>query len=327
MPPNGANWRSDPQLWVEGFVLLNFAGLIGDIFLAHSTNHFRRPSEYVPLYFSIGATLTLAAIVPLRRRYPALWRDVGHLVGWTGIGVGLVGVLLHLDSRFFFERTIESLTYAAPFAAPLAYAGLGLLLIANRLVDSESPEWAYWILLLALGGFIGNFVFSLTDHAQNGFFNPVEWLPVVSSALAIGFLLVPFLMRVSYQYWSLTATVLGLQAVVGLIGFGFHAAAILRQPAPTLFERVLSGAPPMAPLLFPNLVVLALIALTVASRTDHPTCGRPTTSQPRTRHSGSTVGADDGPATGHWSFPRSVVTRRLFGSMLRRIWALAVPTG
>jgi hypothetical protein len=261
-----ADLRSDHQLWVEAFVVLNFAGLVGDIFLAHSANHFRRSSEYIPLYFSIAAALTMAAIVPLRRQHPAVWRDVGHLVGWSAIAIGLVGVVLHLDSRFFFERTIESLTYAAPFAAPLAYSGLGLLLIANRFVDSDAPEWPYWILLLALGGFVGNFVFSLTDHAQNGFFNSVEWVPVISSALAIGFLLVPFLIRVTRAYWLLVAGVLGLQAVVGLIGFGFHAAAILRQPAPTLFQRVLSGAPPMAPFLFPNLAALALIAIWVASR-------------------------------------------------------------
>jgi hypothetical protein len=115
MKANGANWRSDHQLWIEVFVLMNFAGLIGDIFLAHSTNHFRRSSEYLPLYFSIAGTLALAAIVPMRRRYPAVWRDVGHLIGWSGIGVGLVGVLLHLDSRFFVDRTIESLTLV-PFA-------------------------------------------------------------------------------------------------------------------------------------------------------------------------------------------------------------------
>jgi hypothetical protein len=30
------------------------------------------------------------------------------------------------------------------------------------------------MLLLALGGFIGNFVFSLTDRAQNGFFKPTS---------------------------------------------------------------------------------------------------------------------------------------------------------
>ena len=174
MAAGRADWKTDHQLWVELFVLFNFGGLIADIFLAHSQNRFHRASEYIPLYFSIAATLTLAVVVPLRQRAPAVCRDVGHLVGWLAIVVGLAGVVLHLDSRFFFERTIRSLTYAAPFAAPLAYTGLGLLLIANRLVDARSREWPLWMLLLALGGFIGNFVFSLTDHAQNGFFNPIE---------------------------------------------------------------------------------------------------------------------------------------------------------
>jgi len=192
---------------------------------------------------------------------PAVWRDVGHLVGWLSIAVGLAGVILHLDSRFFEERTIRSLTYAAPFAAPLAYAGLGLLLLANRLVEPDTPEWPRWILLLGLGGFIGNFVFSLTDHAQNAFFNPLEWVPVVSSALAIGFLIVPFITSVTTPYLRLCALVLGVQALVGVLGFALHLRAVARQPDGTLFERVLGGAPPMAPLLFPNLVVLVLIAL------------------------------------------------------------------
>src|SRR6476469_11148062 len=99
-----AAWLVDHQLWVELFVLFNFAGLVGDIFLAHSANHFRRSSEYVPLYFSIAATAGLAAVLPLRRTWPAVWRDVGHLVGWLAIAVGLAGVVLHLDSRFFDER-------------------------------------------------------------------------------------------------------------------------------------------------------------------------------------------------------------------------------
>src|SRR5262249_33439532 len=174
-----ADLRRDHQLWVELFALLNLGGLAADIFLAHSQNQFRRESEYVPLVFSILATLALAAVIPLRRRMPAVWRDVGDLVRWLAVLVGLAGVLLHLDSRFFYERTIRSLTYAAPFAAPLAYTGLGLLLVANRMVDPRSREWPMWILLLALGGFAGNFVFSLTDHAQNAFFNPIEWVPVV----------------------------------------------------------------------------------------------------------------------------------------------------
>jgi hypothetical protein len=256
-----ATWLTDHQLWIELFALFNFAGLVGDIFLAHSANHFRRSSEYVPLYFSIAASAGLAIVLPMRRKWPHAWRDVGHLVGWLAIAVGLAGVVLHLDSRFFDERTIRSLTYAAPFAAPLAYTGLGLLLILNRLVDDDSPEWGRWVVLLALGGFIGNFVFSLTDHAQNGFFNPVEWVPVVSSAFAVGFLIVPLVTAVGVPYLRLTAGVLAVQAAVGVVGFAFHALADLRQPAANLFERVLSGAPPMAPLLFPNLVILGCIGL------------------------------------------------------------------
>lgn len=261
---------SDNQLWVELFAFFNFGGLVLDIFLAHSENQFRRPSEYLPLYFSIAATVVLAAIVPLRRRWPDVWRDVGYLVGWMAVAVGLAGVVLHLDSQFFYERTIRSLTYAAPFAAPLAYAGLGLLLIVNRMVDPGSQEWAQWILLLALGGFVGNFVFSLTDHAQNGFYNPAEWIPVASSAFAIGVLLVPFILAVAAPYLRFAAAVLLVQALVGVLGFAFHLTADWRQPAPTMFERILSGAPPMAPLLFPNLVLLGWIALWAMVRPERP---------------------------------------------------------
>jgi hypothetical protein len=122
------------QLSVELFVLFNFGGLTFDIFLAHSENHFRRESEYIPLYFSIGAVAALAGLLALRARWPAVWRDGGYLVGWLAVAVGLGGVILHLDSQFFYERTIRSLTYGAPFAAPLAYTGLGLLLLVNRSV-------------------------------------------------------------------------------------------------------------------------------------------------------------------------------------------------
>ena len=259
--PARVHWTRDHQLWIEAFVVSNFAGLVLDIFLAHSQNHFRRESEYIPLVFSVVAATLVGAALPLRHRWPAVWRDVGHLVGWAAVVVGLAGVILHLDSSFFEERTIRSLTYAAPFAAPLAYTGLGLLLLVNRLVEADTLEWAQWILLLGLGGFAGNFVFSLTDHAQNGFFNPLEWVPVVSSALAVGFLLVPFLVRVTSSYLVLCAVVLALQGAVGVAGFLLHVWADLQKPGATLFERVLSGAPPMAPLLFPNLVLLALVAL------------------------------------------------------------------
>jgi hypothetical protein len=260
-----ADWRLDPQLWIEAFVIANFGGLVFDIYLAHSENGFRNASEYIPLYFSAAAPLVLVAGLSARARSNALWRGAGYLTGWLAVLIGLTGVLLHLDSQFFYTRTLRSLTYAAPFAAPLAYTGLGLLLIVNRMVKSDDVEWAQWVLLLALGGFAGNFVFSLTDHAMNGFFNRAEWIPVVSSAFAVSFLLVPFLMKVTRRFLMLCAAVLGSQALVGLIGFALHLRAVYRQPGLPWFERLLSGAPPMAPLLFPNLVALGWIALWVLS--------------------------------------------------------------
>ena len=101
---------------------------------------------------------------------------------------------------------------------------------------------------------------------MNGFFYPVEWIPVVSSAFAVSFLLVPFLMEATRRFLMLCAAVLGVQALVGLIGFGLHLRAVFRQPGPTFFEQLLTGAPPMAPLLFPNLVILALIGLWALGR-------------------------------------------------------------
>jgi hypothetical protein len=258
-------WAREPSLWVEAFVLVNLAFLALDIYLAHSTNEFRRRSEYIPLYYSLVAPFVLLAGLIARERfgYRTVWRDLGHLVGWLAILIGLTGVILHLDSRFFYDNTLRSLTYAAPFAAPLAYTGLGLLLVANRMLRVDSAEWAYWILLLALGGFIGNFVFSLTDHATNGFFRTVEWLPVISSAFAVSFLLVPLLVTVQRRYLLLCAAILILQAIIGVLGFGLHLLADLEGPSSRMFENVVHGAPPFAPLLFPNLVLLSLIALWV----------------------------------------------------------------
>ena len=133
-------WAHNPQLWVELFVTANLAILAADIYIAHSVNQFQKAAEYIPLYFSIGAPVILAVILALRwiGKFEAPWRDVGYMVGWLSVLIGLGGVLYHLESRFFLDRTLKSLTYAAPFAAPLAYTGLGFLLLMNRMVGART---------------------------------------------------------------------------------------------------------------------------------------------------------------------------------------------
>jgi hypothetical protein len=254
-------WWMRPQLWVEVFAILNIGFLTFDIFLAHSVNEFRNRAEYIPLFFSAITPVFLIIALFEQSRRPSAWKWVGYVVGWTAVMVGLTGVILHLQSHFFYERTIRSLTYSAPFAAPLAYTGLGFLLIMNRMVNPDSVEWAQWVLFLTAGGFVGNFTFSLADHANNGFFFRLEWVPVIASALAVGFLTVPLIARISRRFIDLCTAVLILEAAIGLWGFVLHASGNLRGPSIHAFDNFIYGAPPMAPLLFPNLMLLGIIGL------------------------------------------------------------------
>jgi|SRR5665213_1793369 len=256
-------WAHDPQLWVELFVTVNLAILAADIYIAHSVNEFQKRAEYIPLGFSLAAPPVLGILIGIcwtwKVRRP--WHDAGYLFGALSILVGLGGVLYHLESRFFLDRTLKSLTYAAPFAAPLAYAGLGFLLLVNRMVIPRSAEWARWVLFMALGGFFGNFVLSLTDHAENGFFQSTEWIPVISSAFATGFLIAAIALPITRRFLDICVVVMIIQALVGVIGFWFHVQANLIEPGSSVWDKLVNGAPPLAPLLFPNLVGLALIGI------------------------------------------------------------------
>ena len=255
---------TSPQLWIEAFAILNIGFLTFDIYLAHSVNQFRNRAEYIPLFFSASRTVCCWCSVALLSGAAGAGFGRGSATSWAGrpFWSGLTGVILHLQSHFFYERTIAQpdLLGAVCRAARLHRAGIS--------ADHEShggcrhrwngrngfccSRWA---------AFIGNFVFSLADHAENGFFFPVEWVPVVASAIAVGFLAVPLIRRVSRLFIDVCAAVLVVEASVGLWGFVLHTMGNLQGPSVHAFDNFIYGAPPMAPLLFPNLMVLGVIGL------------------------------------------------------------------
>jgi hypothetical protein len=255
--------RLSPRECAELFALANIAFLGVDIYVAHSINHFRYAAEAAPIIFSGGAAVVLAVlflVCGLRpRNGPGQW--VGIFVGVLSVVVGVAGLLFHLHSQFFEQFTLKSLVYTAPFVAPLAYAGIGLLLVLDRMVDSDSSEWAAWVILLAAGGFFGNFVLSLADHAQNGFFVWTEWIPVAAGALATTFLTLPLIFRIAPSYVRICGYLMVFEGAVGLAGFALHIHADLHGPTRSLRDNFLHGAPAFAPLLFPNLAMLAGIGL------------------------------------------------------------------
>ena len=258
----------DRALLLEAFIVSNLAFLVLDVFIAHSINAFRHPAEWIPLVYAAPGALVLGANLALRGPWRALdgaWRRgagrwVGLVVGWGGIAVGIAGLLWHLESGFFREATLEGLVYAAPFSAPLAFAGLGLLAILNRLVPPEEPEWGRWVLLLAWGGFVGCLALALGDHAQNGFFRPAEWIAVGAGAAAVAFLAIPLVTRVPRSYFTVLLGILALEAAVGVLGFALHLQPVFDGGTAPLVDRLLYGAPPFAPLLFTDLALLGALA-------------------------------------------------------------------
>ena len=243
-------------LLLDIFIVANLAFLALDVFIAHAANNFAHPSEWLPCIFALLAALLLAlTLFGKNLRAAHLAR---HLSGWLAIIIGIAGMLLHLHSRFFVELTLQSLVYTAPFVAPLAFSGLGLLLLMTASLNSNSLAWGQWVVFLALCGWVGNFLLAVLDHAQNGFFHLLEWLPVGSSAFAVGALLV--IVVKPRQRYTFAFGVLGLNTLLGLAGFALHLKAVFQQSAP-LTEKILYGAPLFAPLLFVDLAVLAALGL------------------------------------------------------------------
>ncbi len=246
---------------VELFAVANLASLGLDIVLAHSFNSFAHPAEWAPIGFSaLAAVLLLPGL--LRRRYHLGWgRRLGIGVGAASIALGIAGMFLHLESTFFVRQSLSNLVYTAPFAAPLAYSGVGFLLLLNRMEPLDSEAWGPWVVFLAMSGFVGLLAVSLGDHAQNGFFFATEWIPVVAAALAASFLLTAVVRRGDPRYLRLCLIVMGLQVLVGGLGFFLHLHAVLGGVAESVWDNVIFGAPVFAPLLFANLALLAAIGL------------------------------------------------------------------
>lgn len=253
----------DHFLLLEWFIFSNLSFLTFDVYLAHLASLFHHPGEYVPVIFSLISSLLLLYILVFKsdRLKEGAVKNIGYAIGWGSVITGVLGMVFHLTSNFFSEVTIKSLVYTAPFVAPLSYTGLGLLIILNRKVQQATKEWAYWVIFFALGGFVGNFILALADHAQNGFFNVLEWVPVFSSAAAVGVLLTIFITQPKKPFFKFCYYVMGLQILVGTAGFLLHVQVNLEGLSPSFFDNFIYGAPIFAPLLLPNLAILAFIGL------------------------------------------------------------------
>jgi hypothetical protein len=251
---------------VRLFVAANIGFLGVDIVIAHLANDFAKRIEWAPVLYSALATpLLLPGAFGSTRPF---LRHVERVVALTAIVVGVLGMVFHLESGFFEKQTLRDLVYSAPFVAPLSYVGVGLLLFLVHTEDATTPRFGGWVLLLALGGFIGNLGLSLLDHAQNAFFHSTEWISVAAAAYAIGFLVCALAQapKISPQLARACRIVMVAEMLVGVAGAALHVKANVGHSAmTTMRDRFVFGAPAFAPLLFANLALLALIGLWASS--------------------------------------------------------------
>lgn len=259
---SSASERMPWRAWlVEVFAFFNLAFLALDIYFAHSVNAFAHWAEWVPFFFSLLSPLMLVPALIRRRVNAPFARWGGMTAGVGAIVVGVSGMYFHLGSSFFVGQTLKALVYSAPFVAPLSYTGVGLLILLNRMEDLSGDDWAVWVVALAAFGFGGNFVLSVLDHAQNGFFQAIEWLSVVAAACGFSFLLMAVVRRGDMALVRAGMWVMAGQVLVGMFGFALHFKADMSGPASSLFENLVHGAPVFAPLLFANLALLAMLGL------------------------------------------------------------------
>jgi hypothetical protein len=258
--------------WLAGrraalvFGAANLLFLLVDVALAHSSFVHSR-AEMIPLAVSaLGGTLALlAAVLP----EGATARALIWFVAATSIATGVAGLALHLGDDALTHPSLQRLVYSAPILAPLSYAGLGFLLLAAEHARSATARGRLLLLLAGLG-MAGNFFLCLMDHAQNGFWAPIEWISVAAGAAGALALAGAAAVRERTPaeerfVWLLLAAMAG----VAVLGAALHLRSVLASSGPTLLWRFQYGAPVFAPMLFFDLACLGALGLLAARPAAH----------------------------------------------------------
>ena len=250
----------NPRRVVLFFVSSNFLFLIIDILVAHSYNDFERLEEWIPVAYSALAGFGLF-FYALLKEPSQLLRMMLRGILWLGVFVGGLGFMYHFRGATFREFSLKSLVYAAPLVAPFAYSGLSFVaLVTEGLFERWGEGRKRLLFILTSGGFAGNLLLSIFDHARNGFFVATEWVPVFVSAFAfIVFLWAGIKRTISSQDAIAIHLAVGAAFVAGVAGFVLHLAADLHGIMPSIKDRFVYGAPIFAPLLFCDIAFLGLL--------------------------------------------------------------------
>jgi len=246
-----------------GAMGLNFLLTGVDVLMAHSQNNFFR-WELIPLIFSPLAVLAILAQLIFRAN--TVVKRAFQTVMWLGVFVGVSGTFLHLagnatsGQESFYRLLIEG----SPIAAPIAFAGISSYALASEHYRGRARRSK--LLILVGLGFLGAVVAAFLDHARLAFIPSYTLIPLVSGTLAA-----MSCFYIAYSQANPTETyiylsILALNMLVGLLGFGFHVLGDLAGTQSIIWARFLYRNPLLGPLLFCNLALLGGLSILPESK-------------------------------------------------------------
>ncbi|ODA42678.1 hypothetical protein [Desulfosporosinus sp. BG] len=241
-----------------GMMGFNFLLTGVDVAMAHSQNNFFR-WELIPLIFSPLAVLAILAQVIIRSN--TVIKRTFQTVMWLGVLVGVVGTFFHLtgnatSSQQSFHRLLIE---GSPVAAPIAFAGISSYALVSEHYRGTARRSK--LLVLVGLGFLGAVVAAFLDHARLAFIPSYTLIPLVSGILAAIACFYIAYTQADPQEIYIYLSILALNMLVGLLGFGFHVWGDLAGTQSIIWARFLYRNPLLGPLLFCNLALLGGLSL------------------------------------------------------------------
>jgi len=268
-----AGYASAESRGLHGAAALLALSVLADSAVEHYRGSFDNPGMYAPLITS--ALTLLAGTSGATGRSERRQRGARAGVYAAAAAVGAVGTGFHLYNllRRPGGASWLNLFYAAPIGAPAALSLAGLVGLASDHLEAAPMETSPKIFGLPAGralaaltglGLAGTVGEAGLLHFRGAFHNPFMFAPVAVPPIASALMLkAAFAPRSRRAPW-LTRCWLGLTALLGIAGVGFHAFGVSRAMGGwrNWSQNLVDGPPLPAP---PSFAALSLAALAVLS--------------------------------------------------------------
>ena len=249
------------RLLAGGASVLAFS-VLADSAIEHYRGSFHNPAMFAPLAvsgLSLGLNGGLAAGV----------RGQASIAAHLGaVATGLIGLGFHVydiaarPARF----RLGNLFYAAPVGAPAALVLAGAIgMAAERAGRGSGPGVGRGEGALIAAGLIGTVAEASLLHFRGAFHNRAMWLPIMVPPLAAVALARDVVRAIPHRA---TMGLLGVTAILGLAGSGFHVFGISRRMGGwrNWRQNLLAGPPVPAPPAFTGLALGGLGILLLMRR-------------------------------------------------------------